>query len=455
MKSAAVTRESSSTLPTTVLQSVDAALELLRMEWRDHYTGSQATRAVRALQHAQRLSTERDQSLALSRIEAALDTYLATPIEERRAKLEAIGKQLRAIREQPPGSREVPSQPASSPVVRRAYAVPQLDVDAPVGMLPRVGPAVAKKLVRLGIETVGDVLRNMPRRHIDYSRMSTIRDAAGFGQRGDVTIRGRVEEVSPFTGPPPRVTIRLSDHTGAMRITWFNRYIANQLRVGDEIAVSGVLETGFSVPSMTGPEWERFGPNLLSTGRMTPVYQLTQGVAQKTMRALSRAALDATKSTVADPLPQSIREMFGLMPLNAAFEEAHYPGSEANRIQALKRLSFDELFLLQLGMVRVKQQRQTRTGRPFAVDSDLIERFRRSLPFAFTDAQDRVFQEVCADLQSGKPMMRLLQGDVGSGKTVVAAAASLIAVANGTQIALMSPTEILAEQHYATFSRIF
>ena len=144
-----------------------------------------------------------------------------------------------------------------------------------------------------------------------------------------------------------------------------------------------------------------------------------------------------------------------LMPLQAAFEEAHYPKSESNRDVALKRLSFDELFLLQLGMVRVKQQRAMRLGRPFAIDRALLTAFRDSLPFQLTDAQNLVLREVLKDLQSGKPMMRLLQGDVGSGKTVVAAIAALVAVSNGTQVALMSPTEILADQHFATFDRLY
>ncbi len=455
-KTPADTRNRTPQLPTTVPATIDAALELLRREWRDDYSGRHASRAVNALQHAQRLTTNPDQALALSRIEAALDRYLATPMDERRSRLEKIGvelsdaKSLTIATTAPP-----PSQPQPALVPPRRINVPQLDMDAPVAMLPRIGPVVARKLGKLGIETVGDVLRNTPRQHIDYSRMSTIRDASSFGQRGDVTIRGTVEEISVFMGPPPRVTIRLADATGALRVTWFNRYIANQLRKGDDIAISGVLERGYGAISMTSPEWEKYGTNLLSTGRMTPVYNLTQGVAQKTMRSLSRAALDATRNSVVDPVPGEIRQTFGLMPLAAAFEEAHYPKSDENKRQAMKRLAFDELFLLQLGMVRVQQQRQSREGRVFTIDRELIAAFRSSLPFELTPAQDKVSDEVIADLQSGKPMMRLLQGDVGSGKTVVAAIASLIAASNGTQSALMSPTEILAEQHFATFERLY
>jgi ATP-dependent DNA helicase RecG len=433
------------------------ALTLLREEWRDDFRGAYASRAVRAIQHAQSLTSDQDLALALARVEAQIDTYIGTPVDQRQPRLAPIGNEIKAIQKRVSSRKPVARTPqAAQPPARKPRpAARQLDPESPVEVLPRVGPVVAKKLAKLGIRTISDVLRDVPRRHIDYSQIMSIRDASSFGRRGDVTIRARIEEITPYTGPPARVSVRLSDQTGALRVTWFNRYLVNQLKIGDEIAVSGTIEAAYNVPSMTNPEWERYGETLLSTGRMTPVYNLTQGVAQKTMRSLSRAALDSTRTNVADPLPAGIRERFGLMPLAAAYEEAHYPQSELNRQQAIKRLAFDELFLLQLGMVRVKQSRATRNAPTFRIDGKLLQSFRRSLPFQLTTAQNRALEEVLVDLASGSPMMRLLQGDVGSGKTVVAAIAALVATNNGMQAALMSPTEILAEQHAATFTRLY
>lgn len=445
--------------------SLDGARELLRLEWRDNFSGQYARRAIRAVKHAQTLASGVELALALARIEARLDAYLALPEMSRIDALKEIGTSVNDLRASHLLTRELEQQrenvagagtnrPPAPPVGQKLVAR-QLPMNAGVSGLPRVGPAVAKKLEKLGIATVGDLLRATPRRHIDYSKTLSIRDASGFNQRGDVTIRGTVRDVSPFTGPPPRVTVRLADSTGILRVTWFNPYIAKQVHAGEEIAVSGVLDFGYGTPSMTSPEWELIGPTTLSTGRLTPVYNLTQGVAQKTLRSLTRAALDATKTTVVDPVPDWIRQDNGLMPLAAAFEEVHYPRSEPNLAQAMKRLAFDDLLLLQLGMVRVKQKRQSARGIPMAIDRGLLTRFFDSLPFELTGGQQQALGEVISDLELDKPMVRLLQGDVGSGKTVVAAAAALCSMATQHQVAILAPTEILAEQHFESFQSLF
>ncbi|CAN5890064.1 ATP-dependent DNA helicase RecG [soil metagenome] len=446
--------------------SLESALKLLRLEWRDRFSGQHARRALRAVKHAQSLSTDEELAIALARIEARLDAYLTLTEDARSDALKEIGAAIKHLH----GSRLL-SQELVRPLAGAASAqlgtltplsqvrpnprVGQLPLSAPVTRLPRVGPAVAKKLGRLAISSVGDLLRSTPRRHIDYSNTMSIRDAAGFIQRGEVTIKGTVTEVSPFSGPPARVTIRLSDSTGVLRVTWFNPYIGKQLRAGEEIAVSGMLDHGYGTPAMTSPEWERIGPASLSTGRLTPVYSLTQGVAQKTLRSLTRAALDATRTTLVDHLPDQVRRDNGLMPLAAAFEEMHYPQSEQNLRQAMKRLAFDDLLLLQLGMVRVKQKRERAPGIPFQIDRGLLIRFFGGLPFQLTAGQIRALDEVINDLSLDKPMVRLLQGDVGSGKTVVAAAAALCATANSYQVAVLAPTEILAEQHFESLQQLF
>jgi ATP-dependent DNA helicase RecG len=196
------------------------------------------------------------------------------------------------------------------------------------------------------------------------------------------------------------------------------------------------------------------GPGL-STGRLTPVYPLTQGLAQKTMRSLTRAALNATKTTVDDFLPPSVRESQRLVPLQVAYEGLHYPADHSDLARAQTRLAFDDLLLLQLGLVRRKRERHGTDGIALNVDRALLDRFVASLPFALTSAQGKALDEILGDLALARPMARLLQGDVGSGKTVVAAAAALVATAEGYQSAAMAPTEILAEQHFHSFRGLY
>ena len=291
--------------------------------------------------------------------------------------------------------------------------------------MPRVGDAVAKKLANLGARRVGELLTLSPRRHIDYSRTVKIGSILGFGQRDEVTVKGEVIDLKVIPGPSTtRVTIRLADDTGWVRVTWFNSFIAKQIQPGDVIAVSGLLETGYGPPSFTSPEWERHGGPALSTGRLIPVYPLTQGLAQKTLRNLTRAALDATRTTVTDFQPAAIREEYRLAPLLDAYESLHYPATWTDLAAAQDRLAFDNLFLLQLGLVRRKQRRVESQGIRIDIAPGLVERFVAQLPFSLTSAQRQALAEIVADLKTSRPMARLLQGDVGSGKTVVAAAAA-------------------------------
>jgi ATP-dependent DNA helicase RecG len=212
--------------------------------------------------------------------------------------------------------------------------------------------------------------------------------------------------------------------------------------------VSGKLDAGYGALSFTNPEWERMGGPSLSTGRLTPVYPLTQGLAQKTMRGLTRAALDATNTTIDDFIPSTVRDRQRLIPLPAAYEALHYPPDHSALTRAQSRLAFDDLFLLQIGLIRRKRERQAAGGIALSIDQALLDRFLTGLPFVLTPAQRRALDEILGDLAQARPMARLLQGDVGSGKTVVAAAAALAVIAENYQTAVMAPTEILAEQHF-------
>lgn len=446
----------------TTAEAVARAIQLLRDEWRDGFTGSKIDRARRLLQHAQNLTSDTAVSIELARIDLRLDGYKTLAPEARRAELTDIGKHLANLEKSLP--REIAtttggassanrSAPARKPA--RPAPVRQVSMAAPVTMLPRVGDQVARKLAKLGLETVGDVVRFLPRRHIDYSKTMTIREAVGFSTSGEVTVRGFVKDEAVFDGPPARYTIRLQDETGSIKVTWFNKYLAHQIRAGDELTISGKLEHGYGMPTATNPEWEKVGGPNLSTGRLTPVYNLTQGVSQKQLRVLTKAALDMTESSVVDFLPDSMRHRLDLMPLGQAYRESHYPSDYRSLTRAHQRLSFDELLLLQLGLIKQRERRRRGTARAFDLGNANLEMFLSQLPFQLTRAQRSALDEVLSDLQLPKPMTRLLQGDVGSGKTVVAAAAALVAIRNGSQVAVVAPTEILAEQHLQNFQRLF
>ncbi|MCC6790595.1 MAG: ATP-dependent DNA helicase RecG [Thermomicrobiales bacterium] len=444
---------------------IETALDALRREWKNGFNARALEQmAIPMIGRLRDLAATQHAANELSGILGRLERYRELPIERRKTELvelanaiKAIAPELRLAAEpaQPVGKlREalVPAKPTPKPAQRSAPVVRAAPPESPITELPRVGEAVAKKLANLHVARIIDLLNLSPRRHIDYTRTVKIGSIIGFGQREEVTVRGEILDLKEIPGPgSTRVTIRLGDDTGWVRITWFNSYIARQIQPGMQIAVSGLLDKGYGPPSFTNPEWEIVGGPSLSTGRLTPVYPLTQGIAQKTMRSLTRAALDATANTLLDPLPADIRDRERLVSLPNAFESLHYPDTWGDLEAAQTRLAFDNLLLLQLGLIARKQQRATSTGVALTIDRALLTAFEAQLPFELTRAQRAALSEILSDLGRRQPMARLLQGDVGSGKTAVAAAATLIAVASGYQVAVMAPTEILAEQHFHNF----
>jgi ATP-dependent DNA helicase RecG len=327
-----------------------------------------------------------------------------------------------------------------------------------VRFLPGVGPSRAGLLAKLGIETVGDLLRHFPRTHEDRT---TIAPIAGLAPETQATVRGRVRSVrvrEVGRGRKVVVVAHVDDGTGVLAVEfWQQRFRAEQLREGRDVIVTGRV-TWDAGPRMNGPEVETEdgeGAGMhLHADRIVPVHHLTKRLYATTMRTLVARALEACADSVEDPLPPAVREARGLMPLPEALREIHFPASFASRDAARSRLAYEELFLLQLALAR-RRLRQMLEEKPHrvAVDDRLDRRIRARFPFALTAAQDRVVEEIRADLAAPRPMNRLLQGDVGSGKTLVAAYALLAAVANGLQAALLAPTAILAEQHLATLSR--
>ena len=246
----------------------------------------------------------------------------------------------------------------------------------------------------------------------------------------------------------------LGDETGNVRAIWFNQpYLASTFKPGTSLVISGKVNVFRGSLVFQSPEYEimRGQEDLVHTGRLVPVYPSVDGLPQRTIRRFVKRALDTSLSQVVDFLPEDTKHRAGLMSLPNAIAQAHYPDGEADWASARRRLAFDELFLLQLAVVRRKKEwQQEDQGIPLDAGASAVDGFLEALPFNLTGAQSRVLDEIMADLSQSRPMSRLLQGDVGSGKTVVAAAALLLAVVNGRQGALVAPTEILAEQHFLT-----
>ncbi|MCX6020729.1 MAG: DEAD/DEAH box helicase, partial [Chloroflexi bacterium] len=322
--------------------------------------------------------------------------------------------------------------------------------------LPGVGAATAERLARLGAPTVGDLLYLFPRRHLDYSRRVPVSQLQPDTVQ---TVIGVLWEASERpTGKRPSTEAVIGDETGNVRAIWFNQpYVARSLagKVQARIAISGKVTLYRSRPVFESPEYELLEADdeeLIHTGRLVPVYPRTEGLTARVVRRAVLLALDACAAAAPDPLPEDLRARRRLLPLPRALRGYHYPENAEALEVARRRLAFDELLVVQLGVEQRRQTRQGEPGRAIPLDSTVLNGFLGTLPFALTGAQRAALDDILGDLQRSQPMNRLVQGDVGSGKTVVAAAAMILAVAGGMQAAIMAPTELLAEQHYRSLT---
>jgi len=350
-------------------------------------------------------------------------------------------------------------QKVSKPQTRRQRPVPPLDslgLDSPITNVKGVSSVLSSRLARLGVRTIRDLLYFFPRRHLDYSQQRKISELEVDKEQ---TILATVWE-SHVTklGTLPSTEVILGDGTGNIRAVWFNQpFLAKNFRTNDIVMISGKVTEFRGQKVFESPEWELLEDRgLVHTGRLVPVYALTKGLHPRQMRSLIKRVIDDWAWQVPDFLPEEIRQRCGLMSLCEAIVQAHYPDNYATKSEARKRLAFDELFLLQLGVLSKKREWQEgQPGSPFSLNRDDLAKFINSLPFKLTGAQQRALDDILADLQRSRPMSRLLQGEVGSGKTVVATIALLVAAANNHQGALMAPTEILAEQHFRSVCFVF
>ena len=325
-------------------------------------------------------------------------------------------------------------------------------LSAPVTVLQGIGPRLGTTLGRLGIHTLGDMLYYFPRRYDDYSKLTPI-NRLRYGE--EVTVIGMIKSVRsrPLrSGRMQMVEAIITDETAALRVYWFNQvWIARRLRAGMPISLSGKIDQYMGRMVLNNPEWEPLDQQQLNTNRIVPVYSLTSNITQRWLRKMMNQVVGYWAPRVRDPLPAALRREAGLLDLPTALYQIHFPTSMEDLKAARKRLAFDEIFLLQLGVLGQKYAWQGRQARVYQVEDEWISQQLHRLPFPLTNAQQRAVADIRTDLASGHPMNRLLQGDVGSGKTVVAALAAGIILQSGSQAALMAPTSILAEQHYKNF----
>jgi ATP-dependent DNA helicase RecG len=337
-----------------------------------------------------------------------------------------------------------------------ARAAPE-GLQTPLQYLRGVGPARARQLERLGLRTVEDALFFVPARHEDRTRLTPLRALTpGATQLTAATVAG----VSPPPRGRPRVpfSATLQDASGYAVATWFNApYLERVLARGQRLVLYGRVERYQGRITLQHPEFEIVEDaedETLHTGRLVPIHHGTEGLSKRWLRSLLWRLVSAHAKDMVDPLPDALRARRRLPGLAESLQAVHFPGSEAALAAAKQRLAFDDFLLLQLGLAILRERTTRARGIAMNPPGELVRRLRATLPFSLTRAQKRVWSEIRTDMASPHPMHRLLQGDVGSGKTVVAAMAVLTAVEAGYQAAVMAPTEILAEQHLQTFERL-
>jgi ATP-dependent DNA helicase RecG len=333
--------------------------------------------------------------------------------------------------------------------------VSQADLSSSLTIVPMLKAEDAKRLEKLELTTLGDFIHHFPHRHIDRS---TIKQIAELKPGEEATIVANVMQVENRRVTQGRMVITeavLADSTGFIKAVWFNQpYLQRSLTDKRRVTVAGPVSMSRSGLELRSPEHEfaESPEKGLHVGRLVPVYPLTAKLSGKWMRRWMRSALDMVLSAVEEVVPADILERNGLLGAQEALMQIHFPDSVTQKERAVHRLAFDEFLCIQLGtLLRRREWQLDQPGIPIATDPDTQQSFLESLPFPLTDDQQEALTEILADIAKPAAMNRLLQGDVGAGKTVVAAAVAIQLAGHGLQTVVMAPTEVLAEQHIRTF----
>ena len=333
-----------------------------------------------------------------------------------------------------------------------------MKLSSSVAELPLVGPYYQKKLLKLEIKTISDLIYHVPHRYIDFTKTIPISKV----KAGDIlTIKGEVKSIkNQYTRSVRKIQIaEISDKTGTILAIWFNQpFLINTLKVGENISLSGKIDWFGRKIALISPEYEKnvMGKSGLHTGRLVPIYPETSGLSSKWLRGRVREAIIQTSDQLTEVLPNEVLKKYNLIYLKDAIYQIHFPQNQEEADKARERMAFDELLYLHLASLGRKFiWKQNETVYNLKVDKKELEKFIKSLSFSLTPSQEKAIEEIISDLTEKYPMNRLLEGDVGSGKTVVAAIAAFVSFMNGYQSVFIAPTQILAQQHYETLKNLF
>ncbi len=436
--------------------TTDSLRKILELERRQGYTDKAVIGGLDKYLHRQagqiRQSVNNRQFLAeFDELDLANSNYGSCDIDERKkwvirlfewlSKLEEVKQRNRS------GARTL-GKPSVVGVKSRPGKRSE-GLNSPITIIKGIAPRVATKFAKLDVRTMHDLLYFFPRRYVDYSQRKPISELKEGEEQTIVAIiwQARIATFGNRQGTEAIV----GDETGNIRVVWFNQpYLAKRFPTNARVVISGTVSLFKGQKVFQSPEWELLeNKDLIHTGRLVPIYPLTQGLYPRQVRRWTKEAIDGWAWQVSDFLPLEVKNRCQLLDLPEAIAQIHYPDDHLIAGRAKERLAFDELFLLQLGVLaRKRDWQESQPGNAFNIYQEVIARFLHCLPFTLTRAQERVLEEILADLEQPRAMSRLLQGEVGSGKTVIATLALLMAVANGYQGALMAPTEVLAEQHF-------
>jgi RecG-like helicase len=335
-----------------------------------------------------------------------------------------------------------------------------MDFETPIEQFTRISPAYKTRLKNMGILTMRDLLYHFPSRYQDFSARA---DIATLEVDKISCVQGVIESIKIIRIWKRHMTLIeaiVSDATGSLKALWFNQpYLAGTLKKGTIVCLAGKLVEKKGAKYLSNPMYEKVRDSFETeedythTGRLVPVYPETAGVSSRWLRYIIKPLL-AGFSKMPDPLPENLLGSYDFMPWRNAIKQIHFPESEEFAAAARKRFAFEELFFIQLAVLRERVRLNSEKALAIPFDAELVKEFVQSLPFTLTQAQRETAFRILKDLEKPRPMNRLLQGDVGSGKTVVAMIAALATAKAGAQIAIMVPTEILAQQHYAGFSKM-
>ena len=332
-----------------------------------------------------------------------------------------------------------------------------MNLSTPIEQISGIGPVFQKKIKRLKIKTVNDLLFHFPHRYEDFSNLIPILKVK---INETCTIQGRILEIKTSRTWKKKMFLTqaiIEDKTGAIKVIWFNQpYLTRTLKKEDNLFLSGKVALRGNEIYLANPVYEKIyqRTELIHTGRLVPVYPETEGLSSRWLRYILKSLLTYFGNKIPETLPEDIIKENKFLPINKALWQIHFPDSENLAKAAQKRFSFEELFFIELFVLRERAKLAKEKATAFSFNLNLIKKFVASLPFKLTDAQRKSAWQILKDLERPRPMNRLLEGDVGSGKTVVAAMAALNITKAGYQVAFMAPTEILVKQHFQEIARL-